>query len=168
MRKLWTFIRTNFLTKKFLTFGIIGVINTGIHLLVYVIVYKAIERNVVDSSSWANLSEFLSKTVPFWANTVAFIVSSVFSYFANAFFTFKPKKKNTMQFSIVMLVYLLRLLTSNGLTTLFDYIIINGFHVDYNVYPIAINIAPFLGSALLIPIAYFALDYVFKKTDKKE
>ncbi|MDY0138886.1 MAG: GtrA family protein [Candidatus Izemoplasmatales bacterium] len=151
MIKLWNFVKRNFLTKKFLTFGIIGVLNTLLHLLVYNLVYK-------DSS----VSFF---TGAFFANAIAFIVASIFSYFANAYYTFKPKNKNARQFYIVILVFLVRLIISSSLAELFDYIVINIIGVDYSVYPIAKSIAPFFASALLIPIAYFALDVVFKKTD---
>ncbi len=151
MSKLFLFIKRNFLTKKFLTFGIIGVLNTLIHLLIYNLVY------VVESDSFF--------AGAFFSNTIAFIVASVFSYFANAYFTFKPKNKSTMQFSIVLLVFLTRLLISSSLAALFDFIVVKWIGIDYLVYPIAESIAPFLASALLIPIAYFALDLVFKKTD---
>lgn len=151
MTKIIDFIKKKFLTKKFLTFGIIGVINTVIAMGVYWIFFSKV---TVENA--------------FWSNTVSFIVASTFSYFANALLTFKPKNKSTMQFSIVMLVFLSRLLVSNGLTTLFNDIIQTGFHVDYSVHKFATIIAPFIGSALLIPIAYFALEYVFKKTDIKK
>ncbi len=70
-----------------------------------------------------------------------------------------------MQFSIVILVFLSRLIVSSLLAELFDFIVINWIGIDYAVHPIAKSIAPFFASALLIPIAYFALDFVFKKTD---
>lgn len=151
MTRFWNFIKNNFLTKKFLTFGIIGILNTLIHLLVYTSIYNE------------NTDKFLSGA--FFSNAVAFVVASIFSYFANAYFTFKPKNKSTMQFSIVILVFLSRLLISSSLAELFDYMVINWIGLDYSVYPIAKSIAPFFASALLIPIAYFALDLVFKKTD---
>ena len=150
MNKIWKFVKNNFLTKKFLTFGLIGVANTAIHMLVYYITYNSFVLG------------------PFWSNTLAFITASVFSYFANAIFTFKPKRKTTVQFSIVMFVYLTRLLISSGLTTLFDTLFLNTFNMDYSAYPMLELLAPLLASALLIPIAYFALDWVFKKTDTKK
>lgn len=151
MNKIWLFVKKNFLTKKFLTFGIIGILNTFIHLLIYSLIYNE------------NTTGFIGSA--FFSNSIAFIVASIFSYFANAYFTFKPKNKNTMQFSIVILVFLSRLLVSSLLAELFDFIVINWIGIDYAVYPIAKSIAPFFASALLIPIAYFALDIVFKKTD---
>jgi hypothetical protein len=51
----------------------------------------------------------------------------------------------------------------------FDFIVVRGLNIDYEIYPLAKYIAPFLASALLIPIAFIALNIVFKKTsDIKE
>lgn len=147
LNKLFDFVKKNFLTKKFLTFGFIGVLNTVISLSVYYVFYRSFQLG-------AGLS-----------NTIGFIVASVFSYFANAFFTFKPKNKSTTQFSIVMIVFVVRLLISDLLTILFNYIMLQGFHADYDAHKYLTIVAPFFASALLIPIAYFALDLVFKKTD---
>jgi len=157
LKKIWTFIRTNFLTTKFLSFGIIGVVNTLIHMGIYWVFY----HHVFSSSTSESVVAFLS-------NTAAFIGASTFSYFANAFFTFKPKHKSTMQFTIVLGVFLARLLISSLLTTGFDYAIIHWVKLNYELYPWTTVIAPFLGSVFLIPIAYFALDYVFHKTDVKK
>ena len=156
MNKIWEFVKTHFLTKKFLTFGIIGVINTGIHLIVYYLAYNIIlpiENEIL---------------LAFWSNTVAFVSASIFSYFANAIFTFKPKRKSTVQFSIVMIVFLLRWFISSSLTSLFDSIAINWLQFDYEAHSILSLVAPLFASALLIPIAYFALDWVFRKTDKEK
>jgi putative flippase GtrA len=139
------------LTRKFITFGVIGIINTLIHLGVYGIFYNQLSAGA------------------FLSNTAAFITASVFSYFANAYFTFKPKHKTTTQFSIVVLVFLTRLFISSLLASAFDYMVINWFNLDYELYPLATYIAPFFASALLIPVAYLALNFVFKKTsDIKE
>lgn len=155
MTKIWTFIKTHFLTKKFLTFGMIGVMNTGIHMLVYYLSYNFIFQITNDT------------LLAFICNSVAFIFASVFSYFANAIFTFKPKQRTKTQFSIVMGVYLARLGISSLLTAGFDFAILEWLNADYGAHAYLELVAPLLGSALLIPIAYFALDWVFKKTDKE-
>jgi putative flippase GtrA len=148
LNKIWSFIKDNFLTRKFITFGVIGIINTLIHLGVYGIFYNQLSAGA------------------FLSNTAAFITASVFSYFANAYFTFKPKHKTTTQFSIVVLVFLTRLFISSLLASAFDYMVINWFNIDYELYPLATYIAPFFASALLIPVAYLALNFVFKKTSE--
>jgi len=150
LNKLVLFVKTHFLTVKFLTFGIIGVMNTLIHLSIYWVAFNPLSFG------------------PFWSNTYAFIGASIFSYFANAIFTFKPKNKTSFQFSIVMLVFLIRLLVSNGLTSFFNYGMVYWIQANYADHTWLTLIAPFLASALLIPIAYFALDFVFKKTDVKK
>ena len=156
MIKIWDFIKKHFLTKKFLTFGIIGVFNTAIHLIIYYSFY-----NIIFSFQ----SEI---TLAFWSNTIAFIGASVFSYFANAIFTFKPKRKSTVQFSVVILVFLARWFISSSLASLFDSICINLLNFNYETHQILSLIPPLFASALLIPIAYFALDWVFRKTDAKK
>ncbi|QWB99987.1 GtrA family protein [Mycoplasmatota bacterium] len=159
MNKIWLFIKNNFLTKKFIIFGLIGVVNTLIHMLVYGLVYNLIY----------NHSTLMSSFIAFNANAVAFIVASVFSYFANAYLTFKPKHKSTMQFSAVFIVFLTRWIISSLLAAGFDFIVVEWINIDYLIYPIAKYIAPFFASALLIPLAYLALNIVFKKTsDLKE
>ena len=131
----------------------IGVVNTLIHLGVYGLIYQKLYAGA------------------FLSNTGAFLAASVFSYFANAYFTFKPKHKTTSQFSLVLLVFLTRWLISSSLASAFDYVILHWIKIDYDVYPFATYIAPFLASALLIPFAFLMLNYVFKKTsdlkDKK-
>lgn len=160
LSKIWTYIKNHFLTFKFLTFGIIGVINTLIHLTVYGVFYHYLLPALFQLGSEDYLTAVIS-------NTAAFITASVFSYFANAFFTFKPKHKSVKQFSYVMFLLLIRLGISNALVALFEYMMIVGFHADYTLYPILSYIPPFLSSALLIPIYFVLLNYVFKKTDEK-
>jgi len=161
MKKLWAFVKTKFLTKKFLSFGIIGVVNTGIHLAVYWVCFNllAFQQITLDLGALnTDLGAFLS-------NTVAFIVASVFSYFANVVITFKPAKKSGKQFSYVMGVFVVRMVVSSLLTAVFNFIMLQWIlqTPDYQQSWMSV-IAPFFASALMIPIAYFALEYVFKKT----
>ena len=154
LSKIWGFIKKHFITRKFLTFGLIGVINTGIHLLTYTISYNILP---IETESF----------LAFVSNSFAFIVASVFSYFANAIFTFKPNNRNATQFTVVMGVYLTRLLISGLLTSGFNFIALEWLKWDYELIPVLKMVPPFIASVLLIPIAYFALDWVFKKTDKE-
>jgi putative flippase GtrA len=159
LNKIWQLIKGTFLTKKFITFGTIGVFNTLIHMAVYGLIY-----NLLDDQT-----TLMSSFIAFNANAIAFIVASTFSYFANAYFTFKPKHKTTMQFSAVFLVFLSRWIISSLMAAGFDFIVVQGLNIDYEIYPLAKYIAPFFASALLIPIAFIALNIVFKKTsDIKE
>lgn len=156
MNKIFQFIKSHFLTRKFLTFGIIGIANTLIHMSVYYVIYHY----------FFDEAYFISRAIV--SNTTAFVSASIFSYFANAIFTFKPKNKSAVQFSIVMLVFIARWGISTSLTTFFDFAMLEWLHADYSAYSYLSIVAPFLASALLIPIAYFALDFVFRKTDHKK
>ncbi len=148
MNRIWLFVKTHFLTKKFLSFGIIGVVNTVIDALVYLLFYNEILPDVA-----------------FIAKGAAFIVASVFSYFANAVFTFKPASTNAAQFGVVMAVFLVRMLVTMALAEGIDYGVIHWFGIDYDLYPIAPAITAVLSSAIMIPVAYFALDAVYKRFD---
>jgi len=150
LNKFFNFVKKHFLTKKFLTFGLVGVANTAIDTIVYYTMYSLLD------------------TGPFWAKTVAFTTASVFSYFANVIFTFKPKKTSTVQFSIVFLVFGARWLISASLAWLFDKAFLGILNADVYPHHYMVIIPSILASALLIPIAYFALDWVFKKTDVKK
>lgn len=150
MTRIVAFVKTHFLTKKFLTFGIIGVVNTAIDWLIYLLFYNEIVPGIA----------FVSKGA-------AFIVASVFSYFANALFTFKPTSRNARQFTVVMFVFLVRLFFTIALAQAIDYALISGFGIDYVLHPAAKSITPILSSAVMIPVAYFALDAVFRKYDRK-
>lgn len=158
--KIWNFIRTNFLTWKFISFGLIGVVNTGIDLLVY-----GFFMNNLHFEDWTWAIEGW-RPGTFFAGAIAFIVASIFSYFANAFLTFRPKQKTASQFSAVMAVFLIRLLITSGLTTVFDFLTYK-IVMGYDGTGWVSFVPRFFASALLIPIAYFALDFVFKKTGTK-
>jgi len=148
LTKLFNFIKKHFLTVKFLSFGLVGVANTIIDTAVYYLMYT------------------LLSTGPFWAKSAAFITASIFSYFANVIFTFKPKKTSTAQFSIVFMVFGIRWLISASLAWVFDETFLSILKVDVYPYQYMVIIPSILASALLIPIAYFALDWVFKKTSE--
>ncbi len=124
--------------------------NTGIDTLVYYLMYWTIDPGA-----------FLSKTV-------AFFTASIFSYFANVIFTFKPKNRSAAQFSIVMFIFGLRWLISASLAWLFDYGFINWLHIDFQSNKFLSVMPSLLASALLIPIAYFALDWIFRKTGEEK
>ena len=124
LSKIWTYIKNHFLTLKFLTFGFVGVINTIIHLSVYGLFYHYLLPVLFQLGSEDYLAAIIS-------NTAAFITASVFSYFANAFFTFKPKHKSVKQFTYVMFLLLVRLGISNVLVALFEYTMLVGLRNNF-------------------------------------
>ena len=56
MNKIWNFIKLHFLTRKFITFGVIGVINTMIHMVVYGVFYNRFEAGAFLSSELFSVS----------------------------------------------------------------------------------------------------------------
>ena len=91
-------IKTLF-SGRFIKFCIIGVLNTIIHLIVYNLTFKI--TNVVI------------------ANTIAFIVASVFSYFANTKFTYNKSPEATT-FILVMITFAVKLALNAGLAYGFE------------------------------------------------
>ena len=140
-----------FFTKSFIAFAIIGVINTIINTICY-----STSKNIFDNIL-PGLSVLLS-------TAIAFIIASIFSYFANAKFSFNVKNKSNEQFIIVMLTFLVRLLLTMALTYVFDILFKNMVNETlYAKYDFMPNL---VASVLMIPIFYIVLEYVFKKTDK--
>lgn len=124
-----------FLTKSFIVFFIIGVLTTLIHLFIYNITFE--------------------KIGVLTANTIAFIVSSLFSYLTNARFSF-GKKTNHTSFWLSMFTFLLKLLASNGLTLMFEKILIS---LDWSH---LIKLIPIPVTCILFPIQFIVFHYIFK------
>ena len=135
-----------FFTKSFMIFFVIGVLTTLIHLFIYNL---ALEPFDVIS-----------------ANTIAFILSSLFSYSMNARFAFKKEVNNT-SFWLSMFAFLIKLLASNGLTFLFDKL------ANYLALPQLIKLIPIPVTCIIFPIQYIIFHYIFiisknKTLTKKE
>lgn len=124
----------NFFTQSFLIFFVIGVITTLIHLLIY------------------NLTLEPFDVIP--ANTIAFILSSLFSYSMNARFAFKKEINNT-SFWLSMFAFLIKLLASNGLTFLFDKLAI------FLALPQLIKFIPIPVTCIIFPIQYIIFHHIF-------
>lgn len=121
--------------RSFLIFCVIGVINTLTHLAVF---NQAIGLGTV------------------LANTVAFIIASLFSYWANATFTYRTEMKFETFFSS-MLTFLVKLLLSDALTFGFERLL---FHFNRE------DLIPFIPipvTAVLLPLQFFVFNYIFKK-----
>lgn len=87
--KLKHFIQV-FDLKKFIKFGIIGVLNT----LVDFVVFYFMNRLIGDGPIWVVLGLSISVGV-LAANTISYIVSNIHSFLWNKFWTFKKKEKIT-------------------------------------------------------------------------
>ena len=160
IKKLWRWGINKFWNKKFITFCIIGVLNTLIHLGTLWTMYKIFEAaNVLQEENLETVKVLLG-------NAVAFIVASTFSYFANNYITFKNKKSDTKTFVESMIIFLARF----GLTELLTFIFVSIFEA-MNLGDVWIKyVGPFSASIIMIPIAYIFLSKVLdhSKDEEKE
>ncbi|HHU55983.1 MAG TPA: hypothetical protein GXZ48_04770 [Acholeplasmataceae bacterium] len=134
---------SNIINKRFITFCIIGVINTLIHLLIYNLVIILFKTDALE-----NFIEVI-------ANTIAFIVASLFSYMANAYFTFKKKTSN-YSFWFSMLSFLIKLILSDLLVILFKFILIK-LSLESLIFLIPIPV-----TCILLPLQYIVFKYIFR------
>ncbi|HHX79639.1 MAG TPA: hypothetical protein GX692_01040 [Acholeplasmataceae bacterium] len=130
-----TNIFKTFFSRNFIIFCIIGIINTLVHLAIF------------------NLLLAVSTLL---ANTVAFITASVFSYFANATFTYRSKT-NHSSFIQAMLTFLAKLFLSNALTLGFEKLILH-----FNK-PELIKYIPIPVTFIILPFQFLVFNRIFKK-----
>lgn len=124
------------ISEKFIRFCIIGVINTIIHLIVY-----------------NSLRGEYGGTI---ATTMAFIIASLFSYFANSLYTYKtPIKKKT--FFLAMLVFVLKLILNDSLEFVFSYMFTKLMH------PELIKFNPIFITAIILPLQFLVFNKIFKE-----
>jgi putative flippase GtrA len=127
-----------FFNRSFIIFCIIGVINTLVHLVVY---------------------NLLLKYDIILANTVAFIIASLFSYWANSTFTYK-KKMNHNSFIASMITFLFKLFLSNGLTLLFEFIFVKLGMEDF------IKLIPIPVTCIILPLQFLVFNRIFNPQNK--
>ncbi|MGD9605381.1 MAG: GtrA family protein [Bacilli bacterium] len=122
-----------FLTKNFIVFCIIGIINTLIHWGVYLLIF--------------NYSILI-------ANTVAFIIASLFSYWANATFTYR-EKTTSKTFLLSSLTFLAKLGLSDGLAYLFEI-----WFKSMN-WTLLLKIIPIFVTMILLPMQFLVFNRIF-------
>ncbi|MFW5848096.1 MAG: GtrA family protein [bacterium] len=123
-----------FLQRNFIFFVMIGVLNTIIHLLVY---------NVFNIIVYATIS-----------NTVAFILSSIFSYWANSKFTYN-RKMSYYTFNMVAITFLFKLILSNALEFI--------FRISF-LYLLLTHLLPFIPifiTIILTPLQFVIFNKIF-------
>jgi|GEM_PF-707346 len=125
------------ISEKFIRFCIIGIINTIIHLIIY---------NALRIEYGGTI-----------ATTIAFIVASIFSYFANSLYTYKTEiKKKT--FFLAMLVFVLKLLLNDGLEFGLSFL----FEKVLNLLQL-IKFIPIFITALILPFQFLVFNKIFKE-----
>lgn len=144
IKRLWNWGVNKFLNKQFLTFGIIGVINTLVHVGTLALVYLFLREN----------NSFHVMV----ANSIAFCVASIFSYFANNKFTFKNDNVSVSKMIQTILVFLGRLIMTNLITLafveLFKYMKLGSIWTGY--------VGPIIAMIIMIPLCYLVLEKILK------
>jgi putative flippase GtrA len=158
IKRFWRWGVNKFWNRKFITFCIIGVLNTFIHLGTLWLMYKIFDvTNILQEENLVTVKVLIG-------NAVAFIVASTFSYFANNYITFKNKKSDTKTFVESMIIFLARF----GLTELLTFIFVSIFRA-LKLGDIWIKyVGPFSASIIMIPIAYIFLAKVLDHSKEKE
>lgn len=130
-----------FFSRALIVFCIIGVINTLVHLAVF---------------------NLLLAVNTLLANTAAFIIASVFSYFANASFTYNTKTNHT-SFIQAMLTFIAKLFLSNALTIAFEWLLLN-----YLSKPEFIKYIPIPVTLIILPFQFLVFNRIFIKKQIKK
>ena len=129
------------LSEKFIRFCIIGVMNTIIHLIIY---------NLLRIEYGGTI-----------ATTIAFIIASLFSYFANSLYTYKTAiKKKT--FFLAMMVFLFKLLLNDGLEYGFSYLFTRFEHIEF------IKFNPIFITIIILPLQFLVFNKIFKDPHYEE
>lgn len=164
MKKLFNCFKEKFLNKSFLSFIIIGVINTLINTFFVWFVSKVFVwikgSEITATDSIYSLSTAVS-------TLVAFAAASTFSYFANAHFTYKQDKRDALTFFDAILSFALRY----GLTWVLTFLLGKLFTVWLSSTSLdqeqITTIANLVASVIMIPPFYIMLGLVFKRAKKR-
>lgn len=116
------------------------------------------------STSDAGYIYFVSMGV---STLLAFVLASLFSYFANAIFTYKQKKRDKKTFLEASIAFVLRFVLTYLFTLLIWYLILLIFSVESDPSGWYRTISNFIASVIMIPPFYIVLGLVFKRTKKR-
>ncbi len=167
MNKLLKWVKDRFFTKSFIFFCIIGVLNTIINSLVMKGSLKIFDLLSGDT----DISRVESGTMYYASMAVstllAFIIASIFSYFANAKFTYNAKKRDNRTFLEASLAFVARFVLTYLFTLLIWYLIILIFKVDSDPSGWYRTLSNFIASVVMIPPFYLFLGLVFKKNKER-
>lgn len=128
--------------SRFIKFCVIGVINTIIHLVIYVLLLRQTDQVVI-------------------SQIVAFIIASLFSYWANTLFTYQEKMQKRT-FYLAMLTFILKLLLNALLAKIFEMLLIQ---LDLESFK---KIIPLFITAILLPLQFLVFNKIFEKSGELE
>ncbi|MFA7126214.1 MAG: GtrA family protein [Bacilli bacterium] len=130
-----------FFSKAFIVFCIVGVLNTLVHLGAY---------NAVLA-----IPGFPQGVLVVIGNTLAFILASLFSYWANATFTYR-QKVGKVSFALSVATFIARLVLSDILIWIFNWIIVK------EGWDFLLPWAPIPATMILIPLQFLVFNRIFK------
>lgn len=162
--KLWHFIKTKFLSRDFLSFVIIGCMNTAINFFVMKGMLKLFDVLSTRDISTPEAGGFMYYISMGSSTLVAFICASLFSYFANAHFTYRQNERDTKTFGEAIIAYVLRFAMAYLFTLLIWWLILAIFQLSSDPTGWLRTIANLIASALMIPPFYLVLGLIFKRT----
>lgn len=167
MSKLFKFIKEKFLSKQFLSFVIIGLINTAINFLVMkgvLSIFDALIESDISNPEYGGILYYISMAT---STLVAFIAASLFSYFANAHFTYKQKERDNQTFLQAAVAFIGRFALTYVFTLLIWWLIILIFKVTDDPNAWYRTLSNLIASVLMIPPFYLVLGLIFKKTKER-
>lgn len=167
MSKVFKTIKEKFLTKSFIIFCVIGVINTLINSLVMKGILKIFDITVSTdiSTKDAGFMYYLSMGS---ATLIAFIAASIFSYFANARFTYNQKKTDGKTFLEAALAFVGRFVVTYLFTLLIQLLITVIFKIESDPSGWVRTLSNLIASVLMIPPFYILLGLVFKRSKNRQ
>ena len=166
MSRFFKWIKDKFLTKSFIIFCIIGVLNTLINSLVMKGSLKIFDliSDVDISIQESGIMYYVSMAV---STLLAFVVASIFSYFANAKFTYNANKRDKRTFFEASIAFILRFVLTYLFTLLIWYLIIAIFKLDSDPSGWYRTLSNLIASVVMIPPFYLFLGLVFKRNKER-
>lgn len=142
-------IKSIFFNKNFLTFCIIGAIAYLIHQSVYLIYTKGFK--------------FYDDKYHLISTGIAFVIASVFTYIANAKFTYNRKVDSSSAIKSCI-VFIIKFIITEGLS-LGIMALMNGlFNSDDLIYKLVDIMLPLILTCITLVLQFFAFNVIFKNS----
>ncbi|MBS1477452.1 MAG: GtrA family protein [Acholeplasmatales bacterium] len=142
-----TKIKRTFFNKSFLTFCIIGGFAYLIHQGIYLLYTKAF--NFYDDKNHLR------------STAIAFAIASLFTYFANAKFTYDTKASNDTAIKSII-VFILKFFITEGLTLGIMAIMNHNFESTDLFYKIVDILLPLILTCITLILQFIAFNIIFK------
>lgn len=149
-KRMFSKIKSIFFNKNFLCFCIIGAIAYLIHQSIYLIYTKGFK--------------FYDDKYHLISTGIAFIIASIFTYIANAKFTYKHEVDSTSAIKSCI-VFIVKFVITEGLTLVIMAIMNNFFNTEGIFYKLVDILLPLILTCITLILQFFAFNVIFKKND---